>query len=74
MTVIDTSSYSCVPCADLLSVAGFFIFLSLFPLGRRLFSAGIPSWFIVGFEQFCIILTVVLRPSVGDRNVNNVQL
>jgi len=55
----STLGYSCRPCAEVLSVAGFSVFGALFPLGSGLFSAVKASRFNAGFEQFCTILTVL---------------
>ena len=40
MNSSETLAYSVLPCATVLSVAGFFTFPALFPLGAGLFSAG----------------------------------
>ena len=43
VTVIDTSPYSALPCARVLSVAGLLVVWCLFPLGR----AVIPEVFLL---------------------------
>ena len=63
MTTIEGLGYSGIPCAHVLSVAGFSVILLLFPLGRRVYSErnSLPDY--LGF------LTVSHIPDSYSRSV-----
>ena len=65
MTVLEGYGYSRLPCAQVLSVAGFFDILSLFTLGGGVYSEkkDLPD-----YPRFLIFLTVfdvIRRPFIG---------
>ena len=59
MTVLEGLGYSMLPCAKVLSVAGFFDILLLFPLGRGVYSGGNSIPDIPRFITFLTVLAVL---------------
>jgi len=59
LTVLEGLGYSCVPCAQVLSVAGLCDIPSLFPLGRGVILEVIYLPDYLGFERFLPLISVI---------------
>jgi len=63
-TVPEGLSNNNIPCAGVLSVAGFSALWSLFPLGRRVYSEVNLSLFLLGFGRFLSLISLLLTSRV----------
>jgi len=70
VSVPEGLAYSHIPCAHVLSVAGFLAFIALFPLGKVVYSEWKSLPDIPGFRALLTFLTLIIvevrRCSVSD--------
>jgi len=70
VSTIEGLQHSGIPCAQVLSVAGFLVIRSLFTLGGGLFLGGITYWITLGYERFRTFLTLLMTTVRTSRNLN----